>query len=63
MLTMIEQMYYLVRKVLVLTYEGPSRQHLQPLPEAINGAHFGVITQYHNLHTANNSGINWRTII
>ncbi len=58
MLTMIEQMYYLVRKVLVLTYEGPSRQHLQPLPKAINGAHFGVMTQYHILHTANNSGIN-----
>jgi hypothetical protein len=55
---MIEQMYYLVRKVLVLTYEGPSRQHLQPLPKAINGAHFGVMTQYHILHTANNSGIN-----
>lgn len=45
MLTMIEQMYYLVRKVLVLTYEGPSRQHLQPLPHSSPPAASTVLSQ------------------
>lgn len=38
-------MYYLVRKVLVLTYEGPSRQHLQPLPHSSPPAASTVLSQ------------------